>query len=526
MGHAAQECGGQSRLIRATLPRMRRILRRSDVPARFGPAPHAVRRGLVATLCAGALALAGCGGDGSVPEGAPDISDADRALGAEQHTALLAEFGGAYAGPQQAYVARIGERLADAAGLRGQCTFTLVNSDVVNAFAVPGCYIYVTRGLMAIVDSEAELASVVAHELGHIVGRHAQRQERRSLWRMLGVLAVSLTGSERLTELAGEAAQYFTLRYSRTQEYQSDDLGIGYLRAAGYDPYAAADMLAALGRQEGFVTTSGGRDEARSIPEWARSHPLTANRVERARDEARATGLADDALPENQAAYLRAVDGLLYGDDPEQGFVLGRRFLHPLMRIGFEAPEGFTLTNSPQAIQLSGPDGVRGEFGGGPMPEGGLDAYAQALLEQLLGSTQSEVGAPQRLSVNGVPAIVVPVRIATRDGAVPLAIAVYDGGHGGAYHFVMVSPPADASARAIAALFSSFRLLTPQQAAQLRPRVIRVVAAGPRDTEATLARQMADAHGAALFRLINGRTDAQPLHPGEPVKIVTYAGGR
>ena len=103
---------------------------------------------------------------------------------------MLAEFGGSYDAPEAVYVARIGEKIASAADLGGQCRFTLVNSDVVNAFAVPGCYIYVTRGLMGIVNSEAELAAVLAHEVGHIVARHSQRQQRRSLWRSLGVLAV------------------------------------------------------------------------------------------------------------------------------------------------------------------------------------------------------------------------------------------------------------------------------------------------------------------------------------------------
>jgi predicted Zn-dependent protease len=120
---------------------------------------------------------------------APFISEQDRAYGQQAHPQLLASLGGAYAGEESAYVRAIGERMATAAGLEGQCTFTLVNTDVVNAFAVPGCYIYVTRGLLAIVTSEAELASVLGHEVGHIVARHAQRQERRSLWQTLGVIA-------------------------------------------------------------------------------------------------------------------------------------------------------------------------------------------------------------------------------------------------------------------------------------------------------------------------------------------------
>ncbi|WP_340314115.1 M48 family metalloprotease [Rhizorhabdus argentea] len=465
------------------------------------------------------LILAGC--DRPAPEYAASVSQEDRDFGAQQHPQLLAQFGGEYRGPQEDYVQRLGATVSDAAGLGGRCTFTLVNSDVVNAFAVPGCYIYVTRGLMAIVSSEAELASVLGHEVGHIVARHSQRQQSRSLWSMLGVIVVSLTGSERLTRLAGAAAEMFTLRYSRSQEYEADELGIRFLRRAGYDPYAAADMLDALGRQEAFLTDSGGRDAARGVPEWALSHPLTGKRVERAHHLAEETGLMDDALSENAPAYLAAVDGLLYGDDPEQGFVLGRRFAHPIMRIGFEAPEGFTLTNSPQAITLSGPAGVRGEFAGGPIPPGGLPAYVEAMLPQLLGDVQAEIGIAQATIVNGLPTIIVPVRILTREGSLPLAVAAYDAGGGHAYHFAIVSPPSDESAAAIQRLFASFHLLAPEEVARLRPRVVRVVTVVPGETVQSLARRVADPHGLALLTALNG---PGAVRPGARVKIVTLAG--
>lgn len=465
--------------------------------------------------------LASCGGPDPV-HAPPEVTNEERAFGAEQHPRLLAEFGGEYRGGEARYVAAVGERMAGAAGLADRCTFTLINSPVVNAFAVPGCYIYVTRGLVAAVTSEAELASVIGHEVGHIVGRHAQRQERRSVWRNLGVLAVGLTGSERLTRLAGQAAQLFGLRYSRRQEYEADDLGIRYLREAGYDVHAAADMLAALGRHEAFMTRTEGRDAARSIPEWTRSHPLTGNRIGRAREAAAATGLADDALPERAQAYLTEVDGLLYGDDPEQGFVIGRRFAHPVMRIFFEAPPGFSLTNSPQAIRLTGPDGVAGEFGGGALPPGGLPAYAERLAAQVLGQTPARTVDARPAIINGLPALLVQLEIAARDGAVPLSIACYDGGGGEAYHFLIAAPPGHAGA--VEALFSSFRRLGDEEAARLRPRVIRTVPVAPGDTLDTLARRTADPDPRALFLLLNGLVPGQPLERGARVKLVAYAG--
>jgi predicted Zn-dependent protease len=266
-----------------------------------------------------------------------------------------------------------------------------------------------------------------------------------------------------------------------------------------------------------------GRDEARAIPEWARTHPLAGNRVERAATQAAATGIADGALPELETAYLREVDGLLYGDDPAQGFVDGRRFAHPVMRIGFEAPQGFTLTNSPQAILIEGPDGLRGEFGSGPMPPGGLPAYADGLIRTLLRGTPAQAGPAEPARINGLPALLVPVLVQTREGAIELSIAAYDGGDGGAYHFIMVAPPADASRAAIGALFASFRLLPPEEALSLRPRLIRTVRVGPGQTPATFAAVMASENPLDHFLMLNGRSSGEVLKPGELVKVVTYA---
>ena len=474
-------------------------------------------------LLALALCLTACGG-GDPSARAPDIDESERQLGAEQHPQLLAEFGGVYPGPEAAYLERLGRKIAGAADLEGQCTFTLVNSDVVNAFAVPGCYIYVTRGLMGIVNSEAELASVLAHEVGHIVGDHGERQQKRSFWRGLGVIAVGFfTGSETLTRIAGHAAQYFTLRYSRNQEYESDDLGIRYLRAAGYDPHAAADMLAALAAQERYMTRTRQRDEAKSIPEWARTHPLTENRIQRARDRASETGAAPGELPENEAAFLSQVDGLLYGDDPEQGFVIGRRFAHPIMRIAFEAPEGFTLTNSPQAILIEGPDGLRGEFGGGRLPPDGLEGYATRILEQLLRDAPAEIGPAEALRIDGVPALLLSALVRSQQGDVQLSVAAYRGPAGAAYHFIMVSKPGTNAA--LAELFGSFRLLGAEEIRSLRPRLIRVVRAASGDSIRTMAQRTVGENPLDLFLMLNGRSPEQPLQAGEPVKIVTFAGG-
>jgi predicted Zn-dependent protease len=461
------------------------------------------------------LALAACGSAG---EG-PAVSEADRESGAELHPQLLAEFGGEYRGDEADYVKRLGGQLARAANLDGQCTFTLVNSDVVNAFAVPGCYIYVTRGLLAIVNSEAELGAVLGHELGHIVGRHSARQQKRSLWQTLGVVAVAvLTGSEQLTQIAGAAAGLFGLRYSRAQEYEADDLGIRYLRAAGLDPYESADMLDALGRHEAHLTRTRGRDEARSIPEWARTHPLSGNRAGRALAAAEGMGLADDQLPERRAAYLATIDGMLFGDDPEQGFVLGRRFAHPVMRIAFEAPPGFTLTNSPQAILIEGPGGLRGQFAA-MRGSGSLARDTERLLTQLFEGASVAVTGTQAARINGLDALISEARASANGQEVGVTVAAYAAGRA-TYYFVIIGD----SAASAGPLFASFRRLSPAEAAALGSRRIAVVRAGPGDSAEGLARLMAAEDPLATFRLINALDPGAPLRPGEAVKLVVPGG--
>lgn len=482
------------------------------------------KRPILATFLAGAAAA--CATVASTPEN-PQIVPSQRAQAAEQHSDLLAQFGGAYEGPQAAYVSRVGQRVAAAAGVADQCTFTLVNTDVVNAFAVPGCYIYVTRGLLGIINSEAELASVLGHEVGHVVADHSERRQNRTLLSGLGALIVGVvTGSGELAQLAGQTAQLYTLQYSRGQEHEADDLGIRYLTEAGYDPYAAADLLEALLDHDQLESRIRGRDEANAIPEWARTHPLTAERIARATERARATGLGPDARPEQEADYLAVLDGMLYGDDPAQGFVTGRTFAHPQLRLAFEAPQGFALTNSTRAVLIEGPGELRAQFSGGALPAAGLEAYVSAVLQQLLGQTQAQVGAAQRTTVNGIETLVVPARAQTQQGAVDVVVAAYRFDSDSAYHFIGLAPAG--RSQAFEPLFRSFRRLSAAEAATLRPRRFRVVTIRSGETIDDLASRMAfDAHQVERFVMLNDVPPDQPLRPGEPVKLVVYgsAGG-
>lgn len=468
---------------------------------------------------AAALALVACATVSSTPD-APAVAEAARARAGQQHPQILAAFGGEVTGPTSVYVKGVGEKIATAAGLPGRCTFSVIGSDVVNAFAVPGCYIYITRGLLAIMNSEDELASVLGHEVGHVVADHSARRQNASTLSGLGAIAVGvLTGSGELAQLAGQAAQVWTLSYSRDQEFESDDLGVRYLFRAGYNPFAAADMLDALGTNDALSAKTSNRQAGSEIPAWARSHPLSADRVTRATAQAQAGGGVRGQPPEMTARYLAAIDGMIYGDDPEQGFVNGRTFAHPKLKIAFEAPTGFTLTNTPAAVNISGPN-AKAQFAGGALPAEGLEAHARAVLAKLVGQSPVQVGQTQRSTTNGLETVTLPARAQAQSGQiVDISVTAYRVGTS-AYHFVGLAPQGQLGP--LAPMLSSMRTLTDAQAAALRARVIDVVNVGPRDTVQTLAQRMAfDDFRVERFLALNGLNANTPL-PAQ-VKIVRYA---
>ncbi|HEY8617699.1 MAG TPA: M48 family metalloprotease [Phenylobacterium sp.] len=446
-----------------------------------------------------------------------------RSSPAQQQAELVAQLGGPYEGPLQAYVARVGERVAGAAGKPGQCRFTVLNSDVVNAFAAPpGCYVYVTRGLLAILNSEDELAAVLGHEVGHVAANHSGRRQQRSLFTGLGALAVGiLTGSSDLARIAGQVGQLNVLSYSRNQEFEADSLGLRYLGQTGYAPDALADLLSALQSEDQLEARLRGAAEPKTTPVWGRTHPLTADRIARAVDLARRSG--PPGAPEREAEFLAQVDGMIYGDDPEQGFVDGRRFAHPGMAIAFEAPPGFTLANTPRAVKVEGPAGsqLAAEFSSGRMT-GDLETYADDALRRLAGQTPVQADRPQRTRINGVEAVVLPAVASTRSGVVEVTIAAYTLGGGQAFHFAALAPAG--RSRGFDPLIDSFRRLTAEEARALRPRRIEVVTVRPGETAQSLAQRMAfEDLRLERFELINGLRRGDPLSPGRRVKLVTQS---
>src|SRR3954468_2679522 len=262
-----------------------------------------------------------------------DVAEAQRT-----HAQVVQELGGAETGPRAAYVESIGRRVGTVSGVAnpGQALhFTLLNSAVENAFSVPGGYVYVTRQLMTLMDDESQLAFALGHEVGHVAANHAHIREQYAQRNPLGVFGqiIGAIFGPGITDVLTARARLDTLSFSRDQEYQADTLGLRYMIAAGYDPAGASGLLANLTRQSALQARVQGRNN-RQTPEWASTHPLSENRMQRALAEGRQTGRLGQGA-RNRDTFLSEIEGVYVDDDPAQGIIDGASFTHPDLRIQF-----------------------------------------------------------------------------------------------------------------------------------------------------------------------------------------------
>lgn len=463
--------------------------------------------------------------NGSAQAQIRSVSQGAAQQAAQQHPEIIAEFGGTVSGLRASYVAGVGSRVGAQSGVArggsGAYTFTALNSPVLNAFAVPGGYIYITRQLMGLMNDEAELASVLGHEIGHVAANHsAGRQQQGLLSQILSVGATILTGSSQIGQLIGQVSQLRLLSYSRNQEFAADDLGIRYMTAAGYDPNAAVSLLASLGAADALNLRASGRNDQRTTPSWARTHPLSADRVARATRTAQATRAAGRGL-RNREQYLSVVDGLFVDDDPAQGVIEGREFRHPDLRLRFSVPQGYTLQNGTRAVAITGPNG-QAQFSGGRF-NGDLGGYVAQAFQSLAGQqTQIPFTQPQSTTINGIPAAYSTARVNSQQGQVDVSIFAYRWDANTAYHFATITR-AGSGLGPFQSMIQSVGRLSAAEAAAIKPRVIDVVTVKASDTPQSLASRMAYPDlKLERFMTLNGLQPGARLTPGQRVKVVVY----
>lgn len=455
------------------------------------------------------------------------ISAADKAEGAKAHPQLLEEFGGGYTGPQTSYIEGVGKAIALQSGLgnaKSDFTVTVLNSPVNNAFAIPGGYVYVTRELVGLMNNEAELAGVLGHEVGHVAAQHGKkRQSAAQKNAILGVVGTILSGVLLGNGTAGklgqqifsQGSQMLTLKYSRSQETEADNLGIAYLNKAGYDPRAMSTVLQSLASQNALEAKLQG--SSTRVPEWASTHPADGPRIKAALAKA---GAAPKGIT-NRDKFLAGIDGIMWGDDPKQGTVEGRKFTHPEMRFAFEAPQGFYMVNGTRAVAISG-QSAKGELAGGTFT-GDLDKYVGDVFAGLTKNGQPAIqpSAVQRTTVNGISAAYAAGRSTTESGSVDLVVFAYQLSDKLAVHFLTVAQAG--GAQVFDPMFGSMRRITATEAAAIKARKVVVFAVKKGDTVQSLAAKMAYTDmQLERFLVLNGLTAASALAPGQKLKLITY----
>jgi predicted Zn-dependent protease len=438
-----------------------------------------------------------------------------------EHPKILAQFGGEYADPAiRDYVAGL-VRAVGKASARPEIEYrvTVLNSPVVNAFALPAGYLYVTRGLLALAGSEAELAGVLAHEMGHVTARHTAQRYGRTVVVGGGTQLLGwLTGSSTLQQVGEAAGMVWIQGFSREQEFQADELGVATMARGGYDSMAMASFLAKLQQQDALQATLAGRKPGESDQfSLFATHPRTADRIERAIEQAGLSGVKQGR--EEREAYLRRLDGLLYGDDPAQGVVRGRLFVHPALGFRFEVPEGFQILNGQSEVTAVGPQGAvirfdnAGEAYGGPM---------RGYIAERWGRQAPLMGL-EPLAVNGMEGASAVARMNTQQGPVDIRFTAIRFARDTIYRFQFIAPSnyAQAMGPEFGKVTGSFRRLNEQEAQAIRSRRLRLVAAGPQDTAETFAQRFVAAdYQLERFRALNAMKPGDKVVAGRLYKIV------
>jgi predicted Zn-dependent protease len=413
----------------------------------------------------------------------------------------------------QAYVSGLGRRLA-AASERPSLpwTFRVVDDPTVNAFALPGGFIYVTRGIMTHLGSEAELVSVLGHEIGHVTGRHSANQMSKQQLAM-GGLVLGMVVEPGLQQFAGVAQQglgLLFLKFGRDDEREADDLGLRYMTRASYDPREMVDTFDVLDRVS--QASGGGR-----LPDWLSTHPSPENRIGRIREQIAATGAKGSVV--NRDEYLQHLDGMVFGQNPREGFFQGNAFYHPDLRFQLAFPRGFKTQNQKQAVVgvSEGEDAlVALTLARGASPE---EAARQFLSQQGV-----EAGRSSRDRVNGLPAVTAAFEALTEQGTLRgvVSFVSYDGkiyrimGYTPASRFATYQDEFEAAIR-------SFSRLTDRRYLDVQPKRLAVVNLRREMPLPEFAREYPSTVEVATLGIINGVSGNGMLPRGEAKRVV---GGR
>lgn len=462
--------------------------------------------------------LSACAGDQTgtvmspiaVPAEAPRVTGRERTVSDADHAQLVASFGGEYRAPTTLrLISEVADRLVRATERPDETyAVTLLDSGVINAFALPSGRLYVTRGLLALATDTSEIAAVLAHEIAHVTLRHASARSELALRSQLvsKVVADVLNDPETGAQMQSQS-RFALARFSRDQELEADRIGVRTLARAGYDPFAAGRFLTALSRTTAMKTGRGVEGE----PDMLATHPGTAERISLVTRSARLIGAPGLGIDE-RSRYLAAIDGVTYGDNPSDGVVRGRRFLHPNLGIAFEVPDGFTVDNTRNAVLGTTNEGSR------RLLFDQVETKVGQSLEEVLRATWNDgLESIENRMIGGNAAVTALSR--GKDWTFRLAaIRVGEG----SFRMIMAAKGATDPEPAFRRWTESLSGITAAETQSLRASRILVVTAAVGDTPDSLSRRMAVQDRALdRFLVLNGLERGASLRSGQGYKVVT-----
>ena len=449
-------------------------------------------------------------GDNPAPAVVPAGTEPDDVvIGRREYPRIIAAYGGVYEDRQaEIMVARIVGRLLAAANQpNAQFQVTILDTSEVNAFALPGGFVYVTRGLLALASDTSQLAAVLAHEIAHVTLRHARARTDRS--RTNEIVDRVITGVFGGSGASGVSrTQEAMAAFSQNQELEADREGIQIAGKAGYDPQAAARFLTVMSRFAAFSAGTSAGDDG-----FLSSHPSTPARIQKALDTARSMFGQNSMGETDRDGYLAAIAGMAFGESPSQGSIVGRRFVHPASKFTFTVPQGYALQNSQSAVVGVAGDGEAVRFDSADVqPEVALTDYLKsgwiAGLKADTVKSESYNGIEMATGLAQTDQWFFRVSVMRLDGQV--------------YRFIFAAKSdSQRFAEGAAETLRSFRRTTAADLGGIRKLSVRIVTARAGDTADALARQMSGlTRGSELFYIINDLFPGDPLVAGQKYKLV------
>lgn len=443
----------------------------------------------------------------------------EKKIGAEEHVKIIRQYGIYEDKNLQDYVSTIGARVSEETERPDvDYKFYLLDSPIVNAFALPGGYIYVSRGLLALANSEAELAGVLAHETGHITGRHSAERYSRSVVTSVGatILSVALQSSA-ASQAISTGTNLYLSGYSRSQENEADSLGLRYLSHGGYEPAALSSFLESLGEEKLLAQKKIGKSQ--SPVSYLSTHPPTPERVQKT--SAGAGNYAVENAVDGRDRYLNKINGITYGDSAKQGFTRNSNFYHPELGFTFTAPKGYTIINQPQnVVAKSNETGavMIFDFGSSKTFTSNPSGY---LANEWMRNEQ--LGNVERIKVNGLSAATASFPGQVNNRAVTIQLVAIQWGDG-RYARFQIAIPSGLNKGDIDALKSasySFRGLSNTEKKTLKPKRIKIITAQFGDTPRSLGnKQAVDTFHEDHFRVLNGLGARGGVQSGRRYKLI------